>query len=189
MRALLVAAAVSAACAHVEPKAEAPVTAPASATPAAFYPLAVGNRWRYSGTLLGQPIDRTITIVRKEAGFFIDDANGHLAFDGAGVRDRDRYLLKAPLSRGASWTSVVSLQSVEKFTVSDLGVKCQCPAGSFDGCVVVTGQNRVDARTELTTEWTYAPGVGLVRMKTSLSREGKTVPQATLELVGYEIAG
>jgi hypothetical protein len=84
--------------------------------------------------------------------------------------------------------SVASVSSVERFELIDAGRSVKVEAGAFDGCVVVRGKNRIDASKEFVTEWTYAPGVGLVRIHTFLLKEGKEyTPQGQLELSAFEL--
>src|SRR5262249_37898144 len=45
---------------------------------AAFYPLAVGNRWVYQANFLGEKAERTVQIVKEEDGFFFDNQGGAL---------------------------------------------------------------------------------------------------------------
>lgn len=163
------------------------VKAPAGAA-AKFYPLAVGNSWTYKGRLLGQPAQNRVTVTKKEGAVFFDDKGGQMMNDADGLRDRKRYLLKDPLRRGASWMSVASVSSVERFEIIDTGRSVKVEAGVFDGCIVVRGKNRIDPSKEFVTEWTYAPGVGLVRIQTFLLKEGKEyVPQGQFELSAFEL--
>ncbi len=183
--AALVVCTLLASCIHAPVVDAGPVGGP---NPAIYYPLAVGNHWRYSGQLLGEKVDREVTVVRREGATFIDDGGGRLAFDGEGLRDRDRYLLKMPLAPGATWTSVVNVQAIEHYRVAQMGVDCAAPAGAFRDCLVVQARTRIDAGSELVTEWTYAPEVGMVRL--ALTRElanGQKTPQGSLALASFEV--
>ncbi len=66
---------------------------------------------------------------------------------------------------------------------------CQAPAGQFEGCVKVEGRNRVDARTTLVNELTFAPSVGLVKVRVVAETDGKRIPQAELDLAKYDLKG
>lgn len=183
---------VAASCATTSAEAPGPAArAVAKSDPAEvarYYPLAVGNTWTYKGKLLGQPAERRVTVVRKDGPIYIDDQQGEFMLDGEGVRDRKRYLLKGPISRGNTWMSVASVSSVEHFEITDTGRSVSVAAGRFEGCVVVRATNRIDAGKEFVTEWTYAPGVGLVRMDNFILRNKKEyVPQGEIELTAYEI--
>jgi hypothetical protein len=153
-----------------------------------YYPLAVGNRWTYAGTLLGQKGGRTITVQTRQGPFFLDDAGAQLTLDGDGLRDRDRYLLKGPLAKGTTWTSVVSASSTERYEIVDAGFVADVAAGTFRDCVLVRARNRVDPQTELVNEWTFAPGGGMVRIETRIEKaDHAPVPQATMELTAYDV--
>jgi hypothetical protein len=154
---------------------------------AAYYPLAVGNRWTYQVNLLGERAMQTVEIVGRKDGFFQDSQGQELAVDGYGVRDHKRYLLRSPLDPGATWTNVISASSIEHYKLEGVGERCTVPAGSFEGCVRVSSSNRVDANTTLVAEFTFVPNVGLVRVRTAREAHGKNIPQADLALLKYEL--
>jgi hypothetical protein len=155
-----------------------------------FYPLEVGNTWTYRGTLLGQQQTSKVTITGREGPVYMDDRGGRLAFDRDGLRDAKRYLLKGPPVKGTSWVSVTSLTSTERFEIIDNGRKFAVPAGTFEGCLVVRAINKIDAQKSLVTEWTFAPGAGIIRIETFLDRNGKEMlPQGRFELVSYTLKG
>lgn len=155
---------------------------------AKYYPLAVGNTWYFKGKLLGQPAENRVTVTKKDGAVYIDDKGGQLMIDGDGLRDRKRYLLKAPIVKGGTWMSVASLASVEKFEIVDTARAASVEAGRFDGCVVVRGKNRIDPQKEFVTEWTYAPGIGIVKIETFILKNGKDyIPQGQLELSSFEL--
>ncbi len=153
-----------------------------------YYPLAIGNRWTYEATFLGEKSEQVIEIVKvDEEGFFADSAGNQLRFDAFGLRDPKRYLLRAPLEQGQTWNSVVSVSSMERYQVAAVGAPCPVPAGDFKGCVKVEGRNRVDQKNTMIIEWTFAPKVGLVRIDTTLESEGKRIPQTKLLLKAYSV--
>jgi hypothetical protein len=198
-RATLAAAAIAAAiaCAAQQPAAAKEAAGPAAAPAGApkpktdirsLYPLAVGNQWTYKGTLLGQAQESRVTIVKNEGPVFIDDRGGRLMFDREGLRDAKRYLLKAPATTGTSWMSVTSLTSTERFEIVDDTRRAVVPAGTFEKCVFVRALNKIDARKDMVTEWTYAPGVGIVRIETFIQLSGRElVRQGLLELSAYSL--
>jgi hypothetical protein len=176
-------------CAGRQRMEEAEASRPATEALGAYYPLAVGNRWTYR--VNGRP-DKTVAVevLREEDGFFQDSQGGQLSVDAYGIRDRKRYLLRAPLSEGSGWTNVVSVSSTERYRILHVGVPCQVPAGSFSNCVHVEGRNRVDANTTLVNGFTFAEGVGLVRIEVSAEMaNGQRVPQTFLELSSYQLKG
>ena len=156
--------------------------------PADYYPLAVGNRWRYAARFLGEARKTEVEILRKVDGYFEDSQGGRLIVDSFGVRDEKRYLLREPLEEGRGWSNVVSVSSVEHYKVLAVGERCVVPAGTFEGCVRIEGRNRVDDRTTLVNEMTFAPHVGVVRVRMVAQTRGKEVPQTELLLESFEAA-
>jgi hypothetical protein len=151
-----------------------------------FYPLAVGNTWSYRVNGRG---DKTVDvkILKEEEGFFHDNQGGQLMADSFGIRDQKRYLLRGPVEPGRTWTNVVSVSSTERYEILQAGVTCEAPAGVFKDCVQVEGRNRVDADTTLINTFTFAPGVGLVRIQVEAERAGRRIPQTWLELMAYQV--
>ncbi len=154
-----------------------------------FYPLAVGNTWSYQIQLLGEKTQMEVKILKDENGVFEDSTGNRLFTDAFGVRDQKRYLLRDPVEVGTEWSNVVSVSSVERYKIVSANVGCDCPAGHFEGCVVVESTNRVGEGKALVNELTFAPKVGLVRVSTLLLDDGKKVPQSTLELMKYQVMG
>jgi hypothetical protein len=147
-----------------------------------YYPLAVGNRWIYETNLLGEKQVRTVEILRQDGGYFVDNEGGQLGVDAFGIRDQKRYLLRDPIEPGREWTNVVSVSSVEHYRIADAGFPCTVPAGTFENCVVVVGKNRVDPRTTLVNELTFAPHVGIVKIETFAEAGDKRVRQVSMVL-------
>lgn len=154
---------------------------------AAYYPLAVGNSWTYAANVLGDRSEQTVSIVKEDFGFFVDDHKGRLKVDAYGLRDDKRYLLREPLEVGKSWTSVVSVQSVERSQIVEVDEPCTVPAGAFEHCLTVENRNRQDEQHTLVMRMTFAPGVGIVRIQTVLDNGGKLVPQSELQLTNYKV--
>jgi len=154
---------------------------------ATYYPLAVGNRWTYRVKFLGQEREQQVEILRQQDGVFLDSQGGQLVADAHGVRDQKRYLLRYPVESGRTWSNVVSVSSVEHYRILEAGTRCVVPAGSFEDCVRVEGRNRVDARTTLVNEFTFAQGVGLVRVQVIAEVGAKRIPQTELQLVSYRL--
>jgi hypothetical protein len=151
-----------------------------------FYPLAVGNRWTYR---INGSNEKTVTveILREENGYFLDSGKGQLAVDSYGLRDDKRYLLRAPVQEGHSWTNVVSVSSTERYRILHAGVPCETPAGTFQNCVQVEARNRIDADATLVNTQTFASGVGLVRIQVDVEAKGQRIPQARLELTEWKL--
>jgi hypothetical protein len=158
---------------------------------AAYYPLEVGNRWEYS--LLapdGKEVEKKgVQILRQEGAYFVDNQGGRLTHDAFGVRDDKRYLLRDPLEAGKGWTNVVSVSSIEHYKVMSAGEECDAPAGKFQGCVRVEATNRVDEQNIFVNEFTFAPEVGIVRMRTAVETGGRRIPQLEIALKSFHRAG
>jgi hypothetical protein len=171
------------ACAHSEGGHARPTS-----TAASYYPLAVGNRWTYQANFLGERSLKDVTIVRRKGAFFEDSQGQALAVDAYGLRDQQRYLLRDPLEKGATWTNVLSVSSIEHYTLAAVGEPCSVPAGNFEGCIRVQSQNRIDSQKTLLAELTFAPNVGIVRVRTTITEaSGKQIPQTELKLLKYEL--
>lgn len=155
-------------------------------SPAAYFPLAVGNEWTYAVTTAGQTQQETIHIVGRDGPWFLDDQRGRLRIEADGVRDGDRYLLRAPLVAGSTWTAVDNLV-VQQFELAAVDVTLVTPSGKFEHCVVVRNDQPLPNSARFVTEWTYAPGVGLVALRTFTSAQGREKTQTSLTLVSYRL--
>ena len=180
---------LSAGCAH------APAQPAAGPAVADLFPLAVGNEWTWEDQSPSLPAGqaappRTVRILERTAdGFFRDSERGELKVAGRCVQDRLRQLLCGPLVAGASWTSVVSVSSTERYEIAAVGETVATPAGTFAGCVRVRALNRAAPGTDLVAEISYAPGVGPVRIETFAVAGGQAVPQFKALLRAYKVEG
>jgi len=191
---LLLAALAAAGCAggSAGPGAPPPARAPDDA--AAYFPLAVGNEWRWldrSPSLpAGEPRRRTVRILSRDAeGYYLDSDRGALKVSGPCVQDRLRRILCAPFVAGRSWASVVSVTSTEHYEIAGVGERVRVPAGDFDACVRVRARTRAAADAESVLEITYAPGVGPIRIETFAVVGGASSPQVRAELESYRLEG
>src|SRR6266568_3757514 len=188
VRSLLPLALLAGACAG---SPAAPARPPANGL-ADFFPLAIGNEWVYRDESPALPADRrgatrTVRILDKTPdGYFRDNERGELRLDAECLRDRNRRLLCAPLEKGRSWSSVVSVSSTERYEIAEVGETVQTPAGRFAGCVRVRAHNRAGPTTDHVLEITYAPGVGPVRIETFAVVGGKAAPQIRAVLQAYK---
>ena len=190
--AALASACALAACATTSGATATPGDAPRSEkpvgpSPSMFYPLDVGNAWTYQARGGGSTSRDTIRIVGQDGPWFLDDHRGRLRLDSEGVRDRDRYLLRAPLVPGQGWTAVEQMV-VQKFEVVANEAVIATPAGRFEKCVVIRNVQSISGGGRFTTEWTYAPGIGLVALKTTAQQKGQAAPQeqTSLQLVTFD---
>ncbi len=190
------------ACAHgagaPAPQRSAPGAAaagPRSAGPGEYVPLAGGNEWPYVDQSPGLPAGergarRTVRVLERTAdGFFRDNERGELRVDGDCVRDRKRRLLCQPFEKGASWSSVVSVSSTERYEIAATDETVDTPAGRFQRCIRVRAHNRATRSTDHVLEISYAPRVGPVRIETYVVVDGKVTPQVRAVLQGYSVEG
>ena len=150
-----------------------------------YYPLAVGNSWTYD--VRGTGKQETVRIIGRDGPWFLDDHRGRLRYESDGVRDSDRYLLRTPLSAGAKWSAVENLV-VQRFEVTVMDASAVTQAGTFTHCAVVRNEQPLGKGGKFVTEWTYAPGVGLVQLVTStVDAKGRQQEQTRLQLVAYRV--
>ncbi len=189
LRTLLPLAALAAACAR------APAAPSRAAATSEYFPLAVGNEWIYVDQSPALPADRqgalrTVRILERTAdGYYRDSERGELRWDAECLRDRARRLLCGPIAPGATWSSVVSVSSTERYEIAAVDEVVSTPAGRFERCVKVRAHNRATASTDHVLEITYAPGVGPVRLETFVVVDGAVSPQVRALLSKYRVGG
>lgn len=172
--------------------AAGPASTPASRLPesARYFPLAVGNHWTYQATYLGEHSTRQVELVAFRDGSYVDRDGRTLRIDAEGLRDQVRYLLRDPLTAGATWTSVVAPGAAEHYRVLSAHAPCEAPAGRFPDCVVVESRATADPANParvLVNQVTFAAGVGIVRVRTELAEGQRTVPTAELVLTAFQV--
>ena len=156
-----------------------------------YFPLAVGNQWHYDGERRPdgsrEPIDIAITGMKD--GYFVQNSGTEVACDTEGVRDPQRVLIQPPLEVGHKWKAVPSVTTVEEYEIVDVGSTVNVPAGTFGNTVTVRSKlTDRDRQGFLTAEFTYAPGVGLLRVATSHTKGTETTPQIELVLRSFTVA-
>jgi len=82
--------------------------------------------------------------------------------DGIFRPDKQVYLLRDPLARGASWASTAGMTA----TVTAMDRVVDTPAGRFEGCVEVV-QEGGENGLRITTD--YCPDVGAARIEASMT--------------------
>ncbi len=131
----------------------------------AYVSLIPGNAWTYEVKSGARSATDTVRLVGQDGPWFLDDHRGRLRVDDLGLRDAERYLLRGPLLAGKSWTSVEQM-AVQKFEIVSIDAAVQTRAGLFERCVVVRNSEPLPQGQSFVTDWTYAPGVGLISMRT-----------------------
>lgn len=155
-----------------------------------YAPIAVGSSWTYDTAYPGQTGEMTVTITGEKDGYFVDDKNGAFRLTGDGLRDRQRFLVRYPLVVGTQWKTVVGPSAVEHAQITSVGAPCASVMGQFDDCLVVHAWIRQSDQMTLHIEWTWAKGVGLVKLETEADLAGKgRVPQVKQSLRRYAVAG
>jgi len=174
--------------------ATTPAAKAASGKAVDYLPLAVGNRatWR---VVPGPPEPQEVVVVSQDdRGFFVDNHGFALALRSDGVFDGQRFVLQDPLVVDHSWSAVPKGQPPESYKISATDVTVTTGAGTFTDCVVVDGeQTSVDPVTQqvgkLLITWTYARGVGLVKVEQRMVLGGEPpVTGVTMELLSF-VAG
>ena len=153
-----------------------------------YAPYALGASWTYAINYLGEKGEQTITIVKEEEGYFVDDQQGKFRHTEEGLRDPARYLIRHPLEEGNEWKVILSASSVEHYRITSLGKPCESHAGRFEDCLVVESKNRRDEKMTLLATFFWARGIGLVKIETEAEIKGKgRVPQTERSLIHYSL--
>jgi len=154
-----------------------------------YWPLEVGNAWKYRIQHGGALQEQRVSIVSKNAeGFFVDSEGASLQQHPAGLFDGQRFLLRDPLELGAKWTAVPSANSLERFEIVAIDFNATVPAGIFERCVRVRATNRINDQESYVGEWTYAPGVGLILYQSRHEIAGRPAkPQTEMQLLSFEL--
>ena len=182
MKAIFATLLILCSCASTQKHEDTPLVA----TARDYAPLAIGKSWTYQAWWTGQKGEMTINVVKEEDGYLIDDKGGEFRFTQDGLRDKKRYLIRHPLTAGASWQTVVSASAVEHNKIVSVGERCECAAGSFPDCLVVESTIRQNAKVSIVITWTWARGVGLVKFETEAEIAGQgRVPQVKNSLIRY----
>ncbi len=159
-----------------------------------YAPFALGASWTYAVNYLGQKAEQTITIVKEEEGYFVDDqpgpAQGRFRHTAEGLRDPTRFLIRLPLEEGNEWKAIVSASAIEHYRIIGVGQPCESQAGRFQDCLIIESRLRRDEKMTLFARWSWARGIGLVKIETEAEIKGKgRIPQTERSLVHYSLNG
>lgn len=156
-----------------------------------YAPVKVGDSKTYAVRFQGQTGQRTVRVTGEEGGYFVDDAGGALRHTADGLRDRRRFLIRHPLQAGRTWKAILSASAVERYRIVSVGEACEADAGRFEDCLVVEASLRRDARLTLFSRFTWARGVGLVKVATEVEIAGQEgrVPQTEQSLLHVSSGG
>lgn len=157
---------------------------------AEYAQLVPGSARTYAVQFPGQKGEMTVRVTgRDEEGWIVDDRGGKFRLTNEGLRDSQRYLIRAPLESGATWKSILSASAVENYRIVDVGSPCEVRAGRFPDCLVIESTLRRDRRMQLVARWTWIRGVGLGRVETTAQVDGRPVPQTRQDLVHFDRGG
>jgi len=151
-----------------------------------YYPLDIGYTWIYKGKFLGQPVDKKITIEKKDGSYFVDNTGAMLKHDRDGLRDNKRYLIKTPIKKGNKWLSILSSQSTEHYEIVQTDIKAKFKNEIIKNCIKVRSTARIDASKDMVIEWIYAPDIGMLNLSSYILKNKKDwEPQGNIELVDF----
>lgn len=176
------------ACAHVSEPATAAPAPTALPNAGRYFPLAVGNRWSYRTTGGESGAVEEVEIRGVKDGHYADNRGRLFWLSPDGLRDQSRVFLRFPVEPGRSWTVLLGPDSVESWRINSVGKPCSAPAGEFQDCVEVESRISPAPDAQLVNRITFAAGVGMVRIRTTLLRNGVETPQTELLLTGYAVA-
>ena len=149
-----------------------------------YAPVQVGDAKTYAVRFQGQTGQRTIRVTGQDGPYFVDDAGGALRHTPEGLRDRQRFLIRHPLEAGRTWKAILSASAVERYRILSVGDACEAHAGRFEDCLVVEASLRRDEKLTLFSRFTWARGVGLVKILTEVEIAGRgRVPQTEQSLL------
>jgi hypothetical protein len=159
--------------------------------PRRLYPLGEGNVWSYkvdTGTNLDSLV--VMRVVRAENGHFEVSPGGggspnvyEQRPEGLFRPGNGTWLLRAPLTQGASWPSASGMTA----TVTSIEARASTGAGEFTGCVEITEEGGDAGRTIRTV---YCPDVGPVLIDTSMTLTTSETPvRVVARLQGYAFGG
>jgi hypothetical protein len=154
-----------------------------------YFPLAVGNRWSYRPAGTPSAAAEEVEIRSVHDGQYADSRGRMLWITPDGLRDQSRVILRSPVQAGRSWTVLLGPDSPEeRWRILSVGNSCSAPAGTFPDCVEVESRVATARGDELVDRITFAAGVGMVRIRTTLLRGGVETPQTELLLTAFEVA-
>lgn len=154
-----------------------------------YMPLAIDNGWTYKRFFLGEEGILNITIVKKdEEGFYVDNKGGKFKNTWMGLRDKNRYMLMAPMEKGHTWRAHMQANMAEHFEIVDDNATVKVPAGTFEHCLIVKSTTDYTVNARMTNTNIYAPNVGMIKMTTMLENSrGKKQKQVEFSLMKYNV--
>jgi hypothetical protein len=154
-----------------------------------YFPLQVGNRWTYRiSSVHGKPIERSVQIVKRQGGSFVDNFRESYLVDSYGLRNNNvRYLLKYPLRVGTQWLSVTNITSVERYSITEIDRQEKVPAGDYKNCLVVKAREQRAGQGAVEALFIFAPRVGLIKNVAIRDDGSSRRIYNTMELVDFQV--
>lgn len=155
-----------------------------------FFPLREGNVWSYNidtgETVPTLGITRVVRVAGNQVEVSANDQppqTYELRPEGIYRVGKDAWLLRSPVTLGASWPS--SLGKTARVTA--VGSTVETRAGTFPDCAVV---EEVGGPDEARVATTYCPDVGPVRIVSSMALEHTPAgAEVSAILIGYDVTG
>lgn len=155
--------------------------APTGPDPALYWPMQEGQSMRFDLQMGNQSQEQVVQFTHREGPWLFDDRGQRFRYDGHGLFDGHRYLVKRPLIVGSQWMSVPQPGVIERFSVVGVGRPCAAPHAALKDCLVIEARQRIDERRNLLTRWWYGQGQGPLRIDTFIQQDsGRLEPKSTI---------
>jgi hypothetical protein len=168
-------------------------------TSSEYYPLALGNSWKYQvrttkNTNISTVIWRVTSADKTKEGIIYqvwptpsdsDDEAMMLHMSTLGLEETSSGVLipKSPIRAGERWTSAKSTHH-RKFHVLSVGQPCQVGSISSENCITVEDE---DDALRFRTITTYAKGIGPIRYEYYRKNAPVVRPIQIVELLSYQL--
>jgi hypothetical protein len=154
-----------------------------------LYPMRAGSVWTYDVDTGDGPPTLAITRVTASGSGYADVSSGGPPIryqqrpDGLYRDDRDGYVLKQPVERGARWGAGPDITA----EVVDVDKSVSTPAGDFSGCVEVIEQG---GEAQKLVRTVFCPDVGPVELESTLTLAvSGGAARVVARLRGYDFSG
>ena len=155
--------------------------APTGPAPAVYWPMQAGQNMQFELKMGTQEQTQVVQLTHQEGPWIFDDRGQRFRYDGLGLFDSRRYLIKRPLVVGSQWMSVPQPGVVERFSIAGVARPCAAPHGSIKDCLVVEARQNIDKKRTLLTRWWYGRGLGPLRIDTFIQdSSGRLEPKSSI---------